>query len=122
MKICAMLLAMAAGMLFGTAQGWAAGISEGALAQSNPMQVDGGKSTPAPFDFAASPLSESSKVQFAPASGSATRAAQMDRAERANQNETGPVVIPLPPAAWTGAAGLVVLIGWLAFRHRRQSC
>src|SRR5437588_11175336 len=121
MKICAMLLAMAAGILLGTTQLQAAAISEGGAAQTNPMQLDGVKATPAPFDFAASPLSETSKVQFVPASQS-TRVANTDPSQRALQTENGPVVIPLPPAAWTGALGLIVLIGWLALRRRRQSC
>src|SRR5690349_20748144 len=119
MRICAILLSVVAGVFLGGPSARAAVNSEGGAAQTNPMQLDGAKATP--FDFAASPLGETSKVRLIPTESS-TPAAKIDPAERSLQNETGPVVIPLPPAVWTGAAGLLVLIGWLSVRGRRQSC
>jgi hypothetical protein len=95
-------------------------LTESSRAQTNPMKSVDSKAPSAAFDFAASPLSETRAVPFNAVAPSNDGAAGKQSGERLAEKNDGPVVIPLPPAAWTGAAGLVVLIGWLAFRRVRH--
>ncbi len=124
MSIRLMLLVMAAGMLFGILPARAAQDASAVSAVDvNPMKSVSaiqGAGDSAPFDFSASPLSESPSIAFAPAARD-HRATIKDSADRSAQTEEGPAVIPLPPAAWTGAAGLLVLGVALTLRKVRHA-
>src|SRR5690242_19038266 len=125
MSIRFTLLAMAAGILFGLLTARAAqDASAVSPVDVNPMKsvsADQTAGNSAPFDFAASPLNESPAIAFTPTSPAPHRATAKEAGDRSVQTEEGPAVIPLPPAAWTGAAGLLALGAALGLRKLRHA-